>query len=121
MEKKELVCIVCPLGCKMQIERNSGAALGFAVEGHECKRGEAYAIEEFTNPTRAVTSTVVIHNAYLPRLPVKTNQPIPKGLIFACMEEIAKVEVTAPVKMGDVIIENLLGTDIDVVASRSLG
>ena len=64
---------------------------------------------------------MVIKNAPLPRIPVKTQKPIPKELIYSCMEELNKVEVTAPVKMGDVIIENLLGTGIDIVASRSMG
>ncbi len=119
--EKELICILCPLGCKMQV---SGAAVSpenLAIRGQQCKKGREYAYEEYTNPTRTLTSTVVIYNAPLARLPVKTNKPLPKGLIFKAMEEINKVELTAPVKMGAVVIENLLDTGIDVVATRSLG
>ncbi len=120
MLTKEMVCIVCPLSCKVKVESNPGVTEELIVEGHQCKRGKVYAIEEFTNPTRMVTSTVVIYNASLPRLPVKTSKPIPKGLIFPCIKEIERVSVNGPVKMGDVIIKDLLGTDIDLVASRSM-
>jgi CxxC motif-containing protein len=118
MAKKKLTCIICPLGCSMEVTHSKSEE--FAVEGHQCKRGKTYAVEEYTNPTRMVTSTVAIHNASLPRLPVKTSKPIPKDLIFPCIRELDRVKISGPVKMGEVIIKNLLGTGIDVVASRSL-
>lgn len=119
MNKSSLVCIVCPLGCQLDVtQHDEGGEI--QVEGYGCRRGKDYAVEEITNPTRMVTSTVIIKNSSLARLPVKTARPIPKKLIFSCMEELNKVEVNAPVKVGDVIVQNLLGSGVDIVATRSV-
>ncbi len=120
MESKDMICILCPLGCKMQVSEKPGQADELAVRGIQCKKGKEYASEEFKNPTRTFTSTVVIHNAPLPRLPVRTNKPLPKGMVFDAMDVINAIELEAPVRMGDTIVEGLLGTDIDIIASRSL-
>ncbi len=120
MKKKEMVCIICPLGCRLEIQNEEQTSDGPRIIGNSCPKGAEYALAELTNPTRVVTSTVVIRNAHLTRLPVKTHGAIPKDLIFACMEELAKIEVKGPVKMGDVIIKDLLNTGVDVVATRSL-
>lgn len=120
MEKKEMVCILCPLGCKMQVQKKPCTTEELSVRGQKCGLGVDYAFDEYTNPTRTVTSTVVIHNALLPRLPVKTDKPIPKNLVFEVLKEIAGVEVTGPVKIGTVLIEKLLGTDSNLIATRSL-
>ncbi|HED24868.1 MAG TPA: DUF1667 domain-containing protein [Firmicutes bacterium] len=120
MAEKEMICILCPLGCKMQVKEKEDQPGELRVRGHQCKQGKTYAYEEFHNPTRTLTSTVVIRSAALPRLPVKTDRPIPKDLIFKAAEEIARVEVEAPVELGDMIIKNLLGTGSNIVATRSL-
>lgn len=113
--ERELICIVCPKGCrlKVNVEENK-------VTGNTCKRGEVYGINEVTNPVRVITSTVKIKGAQLRMVPVKTDGAIPKGLNFKCMEEIDKVVVEAPVKVGDVIIKNVLNTGINVIATRTL-
>ncbi len=116
--KKEMTCIVCPVGCQMTVEQKEDGTID--VTGNACKRGPKYAVAEMTNPTRVIPSTVVIENAMLPRLPVKTAEPIPKGQIFEAMEAINKVKVQAPVKTGDVVIKNLLGLGIDVVSTRTM-
>ena len=121
MERREMICILCPLGCKMQVTEKPDQPGELTVRGLQCKKGKVYAYEEYTNPTRTLTSTVVIHNAPLPRLPVKTNKPLPKELIFPAMKEISLVELSGPVQIGAVVIKNLLGTGIDVITSRSLG
>lgn len=121
MAEKEVICILCPLGCKMQVSEKPDQPGEITVRSLQCKKGRDYACEEYTNPTRTLTSTVVIYNTSLPRLPVKTSKPIPKGLIFPAMKEISSVELNGPVRVGTVIIKSLLGTDIDVVATRSLG
>ncbi|MFO8191974.1 MAG: DUF1667 domain-containing protein [Bacillota bacterium] len=120
MAEKEIICILCPLGCRMKVKEKEDQPGELSMRGHKCKQGKTYAHQEFYNPTRTLTSTVVIHNATLPRLPVKTDRPISKNLIMKAVEEIARAEVEAPVKMGDVIIENLLGTGSNVLATRSL-
>ena len=118
MIKKEMVCVICPFGCRLRI--NFEHHLQFAVEGNQCARGSEYALVEITNPTRIVTSTVKIKNSHLPRLPVKTSAPIPKGLIFPCMKQLEAVELQSPVKSGDIIIKDLLGTGVNIVATKSM-
>lgn len=122
MNVTELTCIVCPVGCHLEVKEIKGADenVSYQVSGNTCKRGEKYGIDEVTNPTRMVTSTVKIEGAHLRRMPVKTSAPIPKGEIFTCMSALEHVTLTAPVTCGDKVIENFLGLEIDIVATRSL-
>ena len=111
---KELICIVCPKGCHLKIDENLN------VTGNGCKRGIKYGVEELTNPTRMVTSTVVVVNGEIARLPVVTSKPIPKDKIMDIMKEINKVRVEAPIYVKDVIISNALGLGVDIVATREV-
>lgn len=113
--EKELICICCPMGChlKVNIEENK-------VSGNGCKRGIDYGLNEVTNPVRVITTTVKVNNGELSVLPVKTNGEIPKGLIFKCMEELKKVEVNAPISIGDIVLSNILDTGINIVSCRDL-
>lgn len=116
---QELICIGCPLGCVLQVEMEKEAVR--KVMGHTCKRGEAYARKEMTNPTRIVTSTVRVRNGRLPVVSVKTRQDIPKGKLFDCMEELKEIELLAPVYRGEIIKKNIAGTGIDVIATKEVG
>jgi CxxC motif-containing protein len=118
--KQEVTCIACPIGCKLTIMRDDHEPEGYRIEGAQCKRGVKYGIKEVTNPTRVICSTVAIRGAHLCRLPVKTLDPIPKDMNHECMKVINSVQVEAPVKLGQVIIENVLGTGVDIVATRSM-
>lgn len=120
MAKHELVCIVCPMGCRLTVTENPDKEMGYDVIGNKCKRGLDYGVKELVNPTRVLTSTVKIKHGILNRVPVRTNGEIPKTLIFKCMEELCKVELTAPVSLGDVVISNVLGTGVDIITSRSM-
>jgi CxxC motif-containing protein len=120
MEVKDMICIVCPLGCKLKVSKNDTSQIGYAVEGNKCFRGMDYGIKEMTNPTRVLTTTVTISDASVKRLPVRTSGTIPKYIIEQAMEFINKVEVKAPIKVGQVIIKNILDTGVDVIASRSM-
>ena len=113
--KKELICISCPLGCHLTVDADNKT-----VTGNTCKRGEVYGLNEVINPVRVITSTVKIEGARLPVLPVKTNGAIPKSLNFEDIKVINDVICKAPIKVGDIIIKDILGTGVDVVASRSL-
>ncbi len=113
-EKKELICIVCPRGCHLVVDENMNVA------GNFCKRGEVYGKNEVTNPTRTITSTVKISGGPIPRLPVKTSQPVPKDRIFDVMAEINKLSVQAPVEMNAVLLPNVLETGADVLATREV-
>jgi CxxC motif-containing protein len=120
MSDIKMVCISCPIGCRLTLVKDDNEEKGYKVLGNHCARGIDYALEEMTAPKRMVPTTVVIKNAHLRRLPVRTEKPIPKELIFDCMKEVNKVIVTAPVKVGDVLIENVCGTDVNVIATRSM-
>lgn len=114
--KKEMVCIVCPIGCRMEVDIERD----YKVTGNQCERGPVYAREELTAPKRVVTSTIKISGGLYNRVPIKTRGAIPKELVFKCMEEINKLEVRSPVKMGDVVLEDVLGTGIDIVTTRNM-
>ena len=112
----ELTCIVCPRGCRLKGDTENG----YRVTGHSCEKGEAYGKNELLNPTRVVTSTVKITGAMHRRIPVKTNGAIPKKLIFEAMKLLDGIELKAPVKLGDIVVKDILGTGIDFVASRDM-
>ena len=116
-ETRELTCIGCPMGCQISLTLEDGIVVD--VTGNTCKIGDNYARKEVTAPTRIVTSTVAIDGANHPRLSVKTASDIPKSAIFDVMDAIRKARVTAPVHVGDVVIANVAGTGVDVVATRN--
>lgn len=116
--KKTLTCVTCPKGCEIRVEFEGERLL--EVAGNACAQGEEYAREEIVTPVRVLPTTVRVQGGILPLVPVKTSKPIPRDLIFQCMEEIGKVEVEAPIRLGDVMIENILGTGADIVATRDL-
>lgn len=115
--KTEVTCVVCPMGCKMVIDKIDGV---YKVSGNTCKRGEKYCIEEITNPKRVITSTVKLEGSYLNLLPVKTNGSVPKGMMFDVMKALDSITVLAPVNVGDIIIKDVLGTGIDIVSSKTM-
>ena len=114
----KMVCIACPLGCKLEAVAKDNR--NYMVTGNKCPRGEKYAINEMTCPTRMVTSTVVFIKGHLKRLPVRTSRAIPKDKIFDCMKLLEELRVEGPIKAGDVIVQNLFGLGIDILASRSM-
>lgn len=114
--KKDLTCVACPLGCSITVEYEGTEVI--SVTGNTCKRGDAYARTEIVNPTRSIASTVKVNGGVHPVVPVKTSCAIPKTMIFDCMKEINSVSVDAPVKIGQVIIANVLGTGADIVATN---
>ena len=113
----EIICVACPHGCHLEATRKEGEIL---ISNAGCKRGQEYAINEITDPRRMVATTVRIQHGIHPLLPVYTSEPFPKGRVTELLREIRKVEITAPIKMGQVVLENALGTGIDVIASRDL-
>jgi CxxC motif-containing protein len=90
------------------------------VSGNQCDRGRIYAENEYLAPKRMITTTVRIKGASVPLLPVISRGVVPKELLRECLELLYGVAVESPVKMGDVVAENILGTGVDVVAARSL-
>lgn len=115
-EVREMVCIACPIGCHMKVTMNQKEVI--KVEGNSCKRGVVYAKAECTNPTRILTTTMRVFGGKYPLVSVKSKEPLPKGLLFACMKVINDVKLEAPMAIGDVAIENILGTGVDIVLTR---
>lgn len=118
MEIRNLICINCPMGCPLTVEMKGEEVI--SVSGNTCKRGEAYGRKEVTAPTRMVTSTVRVTDGKAPVVSVKTRENIPKGRIKACIRELKDIRLTAPVHMGDVVLVNVAGTGVDVVATRNI-
>jgi len=114
--KKEIICTVCPRGCHIQVEGEGEKIL--SVEGYSCKRGLEYASAEFAHPVRILTTTVKMAGVQGDLLPVRSNQPVPKEKLFDCMEVIRAAQVQLPVNRYDVIIPNICGTGVDIVATK---
>lgn len=112
----ELICIGCPKGCHLKVDEENG----YTVTGNSCPIGAEYGANELRNPTRVLTSTVRICGGLHDCLPVRTDKPIPKPLLLKAMAELKNIEVKAPVRTGDVIIENLLDTGANVIATRNM-
>lgn len=116
-ENIELICVSCPKGCHLNITRE-GDTFTQIIAG--CKRGEDYAKQELCDPRRMVATTVKVKGGIHPLVPVATAAPFPKPQIELLLVELRQVEISAPVHMGQVVLHHALGTEVDVIASRSL-
>ena len=117
--KKEIICTVCPRGCHIQVEGDGEKIL--SVEGHSCKRGLEYANTEFAHPVRILTTTVKMAGQQNDLLPVRSNKPLPKEKLLDCMAVIRAAEVKLPVSRYDVVIADICGTGVDIVATKTVG
>jgi CxxC motif-containing protein len=115
--KKELICINCPMGCSLEVTYDEARIVD--VKGNECPRGKDYAAKEIFHPERIVTTTVRIQGAAIPVLPVKTAKSVPRKLCGDIVRAASLITVIAPVKAGDVMIKDVLGTGVDLIATRS--
>ena len=118
MQRTNIICISCPKGCRVKIEANENEIID--ITGHDCPQGKEYAKKEYKNPTRILPTTMKVKNGELPLVPVKTKEPIPRGKIREAMQEIAQQQVEAPVKIGDILIPNIAGTGVEIVATRNV-
>lgn len=115
--EKQITCINCPVGCRLQVTLEDGQVV--KVEGQSCKRGETYAKQECVAPARMVTAAVPVADRKTP-VSVKTRTPIPKEAIFPCMKQLSALVLHAPVHMGDVVLSNVCGTGVDVIATKTV-
>lgn len=116
-EIKKFTCINCPMGCSVTVTAGEG---GLLVEGNECRRGEEYSLQEYSDPRRVLTGTVKVEGGFLPRLPVKTAGPLPLDSINEAARALAGLTARAPVRCGDIIAADLAGSGIALVATRDL-
>lgn len=112
--KKEFICILCPRGCHVFIDDTG------KITGNFCARGVKYVETEMNEPKRTLTSTVRTIFEEMPRVSVKTSTPIPKDKIFAVMDLLNDVLIDRPMNIGDKVLENILGTGVDIVLTRSI-
>lgn len=117
MEERQMTCINCPMGCRMTVSIENNAVV--SVRDNFCKRGEIYARQECIEPKRMLTAVAALQNRSRP-ISVKTEQPIPKHKIFACMRDIREGKFYAPIKIGDVLIENVRGTGVNIIATKNI-
>ena len=113
--KKKLICIVCPRGCSLVVDTDTDPA---TVNGNACPKGAEYGRNEVLNPTRTVTSIVRVENREDTMVSVKTSAPVPKDKMFEVMKAIRSITVSAPIKIGDVIVKDLFGAD--VIATKDI-
>lgn len=115
--KKNMICITCPIGCELEVEVEGDEIF---VSGNNCKRGEVYAKAEVTAPKRMITSIINVEKGKYRCASVKTTEPVDKNMIFEILDEIKKVSIEAPINIGDVIIEDIFGTGVDIVATSDV-
>jgi len=117
-ETAHYLCTGCPLGCRLEVEHEEGEIV--EVRGFSCKRGKAFAVQEFSDPRRSVSTTVRVEGGRWARLPVKTAEQVPKDRVQELCDALHRLTLHAPVTMGDVVLSDALGTGIDVVATRDM-
>ncbi|MCL2105760.1 MAG: DUF1667 domain-containing protein [Oscillospiraceae bacterium] len=117
MSTKELICVACPMGCGLTVTLGEAGEVA-AVSGNGCKRGIAYAHAEIANPTRSFTSTVRVEGGAAPLVSVKSAEPVPKAKLYACAKAMNAVRARAPIAIGDVILSDVAGTGVDIVATN---
>jgi len=119
MNDRDLVCIACPLGCRLRTLRCGDGTV--EVSGNKCPKGGTYGREEMVSPRRVVTATARLAARELRRLPVKTSGPFPRERIGELLAAVYALRVEPPVRTGQVLLENFGGTGVDLVATRSVG
>lgn len=117
---KKFVCVQCPVGCKLTVEIKDNENSIIKVEGNKCNRGIEYAKDEIEDPKRILTTSIKVIDGELPLVSVKTDKPIPKKYISTIMKIIKNYEIKAPIKRGDIIIKNIIDTDINIIATRTV-
>ena len=118
MNEKEVTCIVCPIGCKILIKTDGKDIQG--ISGYKCKQGIKYAHSEALDPRRMLTSSVFVKDGKWPLVSVKTSKAVPKNKIFDVLKTIKNTRTKAPIKSGQILIKNVAGTSIDIIATKNV-
>lgn len=119
MKVHEIICIGCPLACRIKLTVDNTGNISDIAE-YQCKIGKEYAENEYKSPQRVLTATVKTEGSIRPLLPVRTNRPVPKAAIRDCMSALTDVKVRPVCTIGDVIVHNILGTGADVICTDNL-
>lgn len=115
MTQKIVTCIVCPVGCHICVTAENGNI--HRVTGNACGRGEVYAVQEFLVPARILTSSVCVEGANVPLVSVRSDKPVPKENMLACVQQLRSVRLYAPVHIYDLVFNNIMCTGANIVAT----
>jgi len=116
--KEDIICVGCPLGCLVALTINDGEVT--TIKGNKCKQGKLYVIEEYRNPVRVLTTTLLTRGSLQPLLPVRTAVPISKDKMLAGAAALAEVRIEPPVKIGEIVVNKSAGIGVDLVATADL-
>ncbi|MBN2061184.1 MAG: DUF1667 domain-containing protein [Deltaproteobacteria bacterium] len=119
MPKNEITCIVCPLGCRIELDVGPDSHIE-RINGHQCKKGKEYAVMEFENPSRVLTTTLTAEGSKIRLLPVRTDMPVSRHLLRDIVKSIKEIKVTPPIRPGHIIIRDVLGTGANLISTGNL-
>ena len=117
-ENKSLTCVVCPVGCQIDLCIEDGAVTH--MKGFSCSRGQDYAKAEVIDPRRILTTTVKVRGGMLPVVPVKSDKTLPRNILLECMKVVSRVELIAPLPAGTVAVHDILGTGVNIVTTKCI-
>lgn len=120
VDKISIICIVCPVGCELEVVRDKEQSRIIDIKGLRCPKGKEYACREVTDPRRVLMAVVKVRDGHLPVVSVKTAEPIPKNRLFDAVKRISRIEVEAPIKLGDIIVDDILGTGVPLIATNNV-
>jgi CxxC motif-containing protein len=115
-ENRHLVCVICPMGCEIDVVNAGGRIISLA--GNKCEKSEEFVRQELIEPMRILTTTVRIRGSHWPVVPVRTDKPVPKRLFPVIMAKLRRISLQAPVSMCDVVVSNIAGTGADIITTR---
>ncbi|MCC9295034.1 DUF1667 domain-containing protein [Clostridium sp. MT-14] len=115
---KEYTCIICPNGCEIEVDIEKEKPI--SIKGASCKKGEKYVKMEIVDPRRTITTSVLVENGVVPLVSIRLTNPIPKAYIFKVMDKIKSIKVKAPIKIGQVIVNNIFGLGSDLIATKNV-
>lgn len=118
MAEKKLICVICPVGCEILATIENGKLK--KIKGYRCEQGKDYAKEEFTSPSRILTATVSVKSRQVGQLPVRSTKPLPRQKLEKAMFSLVSINLKPPIKEGQLILEDILNTGVDIVATRDL-
>ena len=118
--KKNMTCIICPMGCNLEITYDQDTNKVIKVTDNNCPRGPKYAEKELQNPTRTLTSTIKVENGTLPVVPIKSAGELPRDSLLQYMEVIRRATAIAPIHIGDILIQDILGSGINIIATAEV-
>jgi CxxC motif-containing protein len=113
-----LTCVLCPAGCELEVARDASG--GFVVQGNQCEKGIPFAEEEVLHPRRNLATSVPVKGTVTKMVSVRLSRTVPREMLFPILAEIAKLRPEAPVRRGQVLIAGVLGTGVDVIATRTV-